>query len=391
MSREYVLTINGGSSTIKFGVFTVGSHPIRVISGNVSRIKNEKSNFTYFDEVADQEKSRQIKVSDNASAAFFILDWLKDKIDFSLIKSVGHRIVHGMNHFNPEKVTPKIIKELTRFIPSDPEHLPRELELIKVFSRRYPKLLQIVFFDTEFHKAMPTKARRFPIPRRFFDMGIQRYGFHGLSYAYLMGELSRIYNVKKYRGRVILAHLGHGASFAAVKNGASVDTSMGFTPAGGIMMGTRPGDLDPGVIDSMMKHDHLSLKKLNEIINRESGLIGVSKLSSDMQTLIKNKSKNRYAREAIELFCYQAKKSIGSFAAALGGLDMLVFSAGIGENSSYIRAEICSGLKFLGIDLDESKNNKNELIISKSGSFVTVRVIHTDEELYMANLMMRLK
>jgi acetate kinase len=312
------------------------------------------------------------------------MDWLEKQIDFSLLRGVGHRVVFGMKHTEPELITQKLLDELHRIIPYDSDHLPAEIELIEVFSQRYPNLLQVACFDTAFHSTMPRVAKLLPIPRRFDKIGIQRYGFHGLSYAYLIEELMRVAGKRAGKGRVILAHLGNGASLAAVQKGKSVDTSMGFTPAGGMIMGTRPGDLDPGVAWYMMKSENLTPKQFNNLINHESGLLGISETNSDMRDLLAKESDDIRAAEAVALFCYQAKKWIGAFAATLGGLDTLVFAGGIGENCPVIRSRICEGLEFLGIGLEEKLNRKNAPIISKDKANVAVRVIHTDEEWMIA-------
>jgi acetate kinase len=233
---------------------------------------------------------------------------------------------------------------------------------------------------------MPRVAQLLPIPRRFEAMGVRRYGFHGLSYAYLVGEIARVAGPQADQGRVILAHLGNGASLAAVRNGQSVDTSMGFTPAAGIPMGTRPGDLDPGVAWFMMLTENLTPKQFNDLINHESGLLGVSETSSDMRDLLEQEASDVRAAEAVALFCYQVKKWVGAFAAALGGLDTLVFAGGIGENAPIVRARICDGLGFLGIELDEERNVANAAVISADTSRVPVRVIHTDGEWIVATL-----
>jgi acetate kinase len=236
-----------------------------------------------------------------------------------------------MNHTEPQRVTQELMDELHRISPYDPDHLPAEIELIEAFGQSHPKLLQVACFDTAFHRTMPRVARLLPIPRRFDAMGIQRYGFHGLSYAYLVEELDRVAGPAVAQGRVILAHLGNGASLAAVREGKSVDTSMGFTPAAGLPMGTRTGDLDPGVAWYMMRSEKLTPRQFNNLINHESGLLGVSDTSSDMRDLIQRQAREIPAAEAVELFCYQTRKWIGAFAAALGGLDALVFAGGIGE------------------------------------------------------------
>ena len=297
-----------------------------------------------------------------------------------MINGIGHRVVHGMHHTSPEIVTPELLDELHRITPYDPDHLPAEIELIEAFRQRHPKLPQVACFDTAFHQTMPRMAKLLPIPRRFDEKGIQRYGFHGLSYSYLMKELALVAGPEAANGRVILAHLGNGASMAAIKEGKSIDTSMGFTPASGIMMGTRPGDLDPGVAWYIMQSEHLTPKQFNNLINHESGLLGISETSSDMHDLLALEKEDIRVAEAISLFCYQAKKWIGAFAAALGGLDTLVFAGGVGENAPVIRSRICEDLEFLGIELDKKQNEANEPVISAKNGKAVVRVIHTDEE-----------
>jgi acetate kinase len=291
-----------------------------------------------------------------------------------------------MQHTEPEKITPGLLDDLKKISSYDPEHLPEEIKLIEVFSRHYASLAQIACFDTSFHTSMPKVAKSLSIPRRYFDMGIRRYGFHGLSYSYLMEELDKATSSKASKEKIILAHLGNGASLAAIKDGKSIDTSMSFTPTAGIPMSTRTGDLDPGVAWYLIQEEKLSAKQFNHLINHESGLLGVSETNSDMRELIKLQTTDNRAAEAVELFCYQTKKWIGSYAAALGGLDILVFSGGIGENAPEVRERICSDLGFLGIELDEKRNSNNEAIISADHCRVTVRVIKTNEELMIARL-----
>jgi len=301
---------------------------------------------------------------------------------------VGHRVVHGMKHSEPEWVTPKLLSELHRIKPYDPDHLPREIGLIEAFLRRHPKLPQVACFDTAFHRTMPRVAKLLPIPRRYAAKGVERYGFHGLSYAYLMEELSRV-DPAAAKGRVILAHLGNGASLAAVRHGKSIDTSMGFTPTAGLVMSTRTGDLDPGLVYYLARTERMTAAQFQQMVNHESGLLGVSGISSDLRELLARESDDVRAAEAVALFCYQAKKWIGSFAAALGGLDTLVFAGGIGENAPLIRGRICDGLGFLGIELSQKRNAKNSPLISLDASRVKVRVIRTDEELMIARSVIR--
>lgn len=323
---------------------------------------------------------------DQKNVANELVDLLEKQDGFESVKAIGHRIVHGMKHTKPEQITPALMDELKGISTFDPEHLPGAIALIEVIGKRYPALIQIACFDTSFHASMPGVAQRLPLPRRFHVRGIQRYGFHGLSYAYLMEELHSVAGHETADGKVILAHLGNGASLAAVKNGKCIDTSMGFTPVSGLPMSTRAGDLDPSVAWYLMQVEKLSPEQYNHLINHQSGLLGISETSSDMRELLKSEATDNRAAEAIELFCYQTKKWIGSFAAVLGGVGTLVFSGGIGENNATIRDRICRGLQFLGIDLDEARNSKNESIISTDVSAVTVRVIRTNEELVIARL-----
>jgi len=379
-----VLAINGGSSSIKFALYRIDGMLERILYGKVDRIGLKGTSLDFNNLIKNKKGNIRIEVSDHKSVANFLIDWLEKQIDFSLISGVGHRVVFGMKHTDPELITNELLDELHQIIAYDSDHLPAEIELIKVFIHRYPNLNQVACFDTAFHRTMPRVAKLLPIPRRFDKIGIQRYGFHGLSYAYLIEELIRVAGKRVANGRVILAHLGNGASLAAVHKGKSVDTSMGFTPAGGMIMGTRPGDLDPGVAWYMMKSENLTPKQFNNLINHESGLLGISETSSDMRDLLAKESDDIRAAEAVALFCYQAKKWIGSFAAALGGLDTLVFAGGIGENCPIVRSRICEGLEFLGIGLDEKQNRKNARIISKEKKSVAVHVIHTDEEWMIA-------
>ena len=382
--RPFILTINSGSSSVKFALYRIDGSLERILYGKVDRIGLKGTSLDFNNLTKKKKGNIKIEVSDHKSVANFLIDWLEKQIDFSLLNGVGHRVVFGMKHTEPELITKELLNELHRIIPYDSDHLPAEIELIEVFSQRYPSLSQVACFDTAFHRTMPRVAKLLPIPRRFDKIGIQRYGFHGLSYAYLIEELIRVSGKRVANGRVILAHLGNGASIAAVFKGKSIDTSMGFTPDGGMIMGTRPGDLDPGVAWYMIKSENLTPKQFNNLINHESGLLGISETSSDMRDLLARESDDIRAAEAVALFCYQAKKWIGAFAATLGGLDILVFAGGIGENCPVIRSRICEGLGFLGIGLNAKQNRKNAAIISKKRESVTVYVIHTDEEWMIA-------
>jgi acetate kinase len=379
-----ILTINGGSSSIKFALYQASKTLEKSFYGSIDRIGLPGTILTFNDSKGNEKDSFLIESSDTRTPSNILIDWLKKRIDFSVIVGIGHRVVFGMKHTEPERITKELLNELHSISPYDTDHLPAEIELIEALLERFPNLPQVACFDTAFHRNMPRVAKLLPIPRRFDKLGIQRYGFHGLSYAYLIEELANVAGSKAARDRVILAHLGNGASMTAVYGGKSIDTSMGFTPAGGLTMGTRPGDLDPGVAWYMMKSENLTPKQFNKLINHESGLIGISETSSDMKDLLAKENDDVRAAEAVELFCYQAKKWIGSFSASLGGLDTLVFSGGIGENCPVIRSRVCEGLEFLGIKLEEKRNLVNAQVISKENGRTIVRVIHTDEELMIA-------
>lgn len=384
-----VLSINGGSSSIKFAVYQLGASLTRTLVGKIDRIGLSGTHLSFSDSNQAAPGSQDVAVDDYPAAANYLLDWLEQRVGFNAIKAVGHRVVHGMQHTEPELVSQPLLDELQRISAYDPEHLPHEIALIEALRQRYPQLPQVACFDTAFHHTLPRVARLLPIPRRFDAQGIQRYGFHGLSYTYLMQELAQVAGTQAAQGRVILAHLGNGASLAAVRDGRSIDTSMGFTPTGGIPMSTRTGDLDAGVAWYLIQNEQLTPQQFNRLINHESGLLGVSETSSDMRDLIAHEANDVRAAEAVALFCYQVKKAIGSYAAALGGLDTLVFAGGIGENAPLVRARICDGLDFLGIAIEAERNTANADVISADASRVVVRVMHTDEEAMIAKSVCR--
>jgi acetate kinase len=294
--------------------------------------------------------------------------------------AVGHRLVHGgPKHTTPEHVTPELIVTLQNLIPLAPLHLPSGILCIKEIVSEFPEIPQVACFDTAFHHRMPEVAQRLPLPRHFWVEGLRRYGFHGLSYEYIIHSLGQ--NVK---GRMIIAHLGNGSSLAAVKDGVPRDTTMGLTPTGGLMMGTRSGDLDPGILIYLMNQKNYDPNELNHLLNNESGILGVSGLSSDMKVLIQKSSDEPNAAQAIDMFCYYVRKHIGALVTVLGGIDMLIFTGGIGEKSSLIRSKICERLEHLGIQLDDDLNNANADVITLPESMCTVRVIQTMEDLMIA-------
>jgi acetate kinase len=323
-------------------------------------------------------------------AANFLMDWLAGRVGNSKFSAVGHRVVHGGARRQPAVIDDELLAGLDRIGGYDPDHLPGEIGLIRLIRERDAGLRQVACFDTAFHATMPRVARLLPLPRRYEGAGLQRYGFHGLSYSYIAEELIRIAGPEIATGRVIMAHLGSGASLAAVKDGQSLDTTMGFTPTGGIMMGTRSGDLDPGAIWWILQQEGLGAAQLSELVNHQSGLLGISGISSDMQDLLARESGDTAAADAVELFTYQVRKSIGAYAAVLDGIDALVFTGGIGERSAIIRSRVCAGLGYLGIALDQEANEKNEVLISRPGGPVRVYAIPTDEEKMIARQTLKL-
>ena len=294
---------------------------------------------------------------------------------------VGHRLVHGgPDHAVPERVTKDLLVELRALVPLAPLHLPKGLDGVEAVAERFPDLPQAVCFDTAFHRDLPEPARRLPLPRALTDAtGIRRFGFHGLSYEYVVEHLG-----PAARGRVVIAHLGNGASMAAVRDGRPVDTSMGLTPAGGFMMGTRTGDLDPGVLLYLMREKGYDAERLDRLVNQESGLRGVSGSTGDVKSLLERRDRDEHADAALTMFCYQVRKQVGAYAAALGGLDTLVFTGGIGERAAPVRAEICDGLGHLGVRLDPAKNAAHQSPASAAGSGCQVRIVNTREDLMIA-------
>jgi acetate kinase len=372
-----ILVINGGSSSIKFALYSMDENPDKIFSGQIKRIGLSGPEFTVINNI--QEKNEIVFDATNFKEATEVLiEWLKKQKEFEQTNCIGHRIVHGLKHSHAKIIDANLLNELDKISDYDPDHLPAEIEIVRLFKNQFPLLMQVACFDTVFHTTIPAVAKTLAIPKSYYDEGVQRYGFHGISYSYLMQEL-RKQNEAEANGKVILAHLGSGASLAAVKDGECVDTSMGFTPAGGIPMSTRSGEIDPGVAWYLMKKG-MNAKAFNDLVNHQSGLLGISGISSDMQDLLRLEKENKNAALAIDIFCYQVKKYIGGYAAVLGSLNTLVFSGGIGEHSPGIRSKICDNLEFLGIELDEIKNMNNEAVIATETSKVKVHVIQTNEE-----------
>lgn len=417
-----ILAVNGGSSSIKFSLYTAGEPLTKWLSGKIERIGLGGTELTYTSTRkkdrtrgsdkdgtsggnrdttkggnkgasggGDPEKGRiPVEASDLPGAAAFLLDWLGRHEGGAGLVAVGHRVVQGLERTQACRIDDALLDELERISAYDPEHLPGELSLIRLMRRQAPGLTQIACFDTAFHTTLPKEARLLPLPRRYEKDGVHRYGFHGISYSYILEELISVAGPATAHGLVVMAHLGNGASLAAVKDGVSIDTTMGFTPAGGIVMGTRPGDLDPGALWYVLEKEKFSAGQLNHFINHECGLLGVSGTTSDMQDLLARESSDERAADAVGLFCYQARKTIGAYSAVLGGLDTLVFTGGIGERSAIIRSRICTGLGYLGIRLDQRANDANERYLSAEDARVGVYAIPTDEEWMIARTVLQL-
>ncbi|HEY7114626.1 MAG TPA: acetate/propionate family kinase [Thermoanaerobaculia bacterium] len=381
-----ILAINGGSSSLKFALFD-SEDLRRELSGAIEGIGQGRAVLAVESGSGAPPERSEVDAADHDRAGERLLEWISRRAVLSSIAGIGHRIVHGgTDLLDHRRVTPEVMRKLDAARPLDPAHLPSEIALIAAASRLLPGVPQFACFDTAFHRGLPRVAQLLPIPRAYLDAGVRRLGFHGLSYEYLIGALRRAAGDRAAESRVILAHLGSGASLAALAGGKPVDTTMGFTPAAGLIMGTRPGDLDPGLLVYLVRSEKMSAERLDAFVNQECGLKGVSGTTSNMKALEERSAADPRAAEAFDLFCYRAVQWIGAYAAVLGGLDVLVFSGGIGERSSAVRREICSRLEFLHAALDETSNEAHGAVISDSRSAVSIRVIPTDEEVVIARI-----
>lgn len=359
-----ILALNAGSTTIRYALFEA----------------NES--------LRELQRGKRDDAPSNIRAAQSF-DWIEQQVNVRNVKAIGHRLVHGLAHTEPVAITAALLSELRKSVALAPSHLPRELDLAETALQRFPNLPQLACFDTAFHRTLPRVAKLLAIPRRLQTGGVERYGFHGLSYAWLLQELQRNGDLAATQGRVIMAHLGGGASMAAIFEGRCIDTSMGFTPNAGLMMGTRSGDLDPGLMTYLIEAHGITLAEFSHTVSHASGLLGVSETSGDMQELLHRETSDVRAAEAVDLSCHQARKCVGAYAAVLGGLDTLVFSGGIGENAPLVRARICANLAYLGVQIDDSRNQANAAVISPDLCRVSVRVIRTDEERIVAQFVRR--
>lgn len=375
-----ILCLNSGSSSHKFALYRFDEGKDELLAEGAAERIGLKGGSLW---IRDGRKNALSSVDRDFANPETVQQFLFEEIDRLQLprpSAIGHRLVHGgPDHSAPERITPELTDDLRRLIPFAPLHLPAEIQAIEAVAARFPSLPQVACFDTAFHRAMPELAQRFPLPRDLWDAGVRRYGFHGISYEYIMQAIGTA-----PPSRIIVAHLGNGASMAAVRDGRPIDTTMGFTPTGGFMMGTRSGDLDPGVIAFLINEKHYDGERLTRLVNRESGLLGVSGISSDMKTLLEKRAEEPNAALAIDMFCYQLRKQIGAYAAALGGLDILVFTGGIGERAAPIRREVCLGLEHLGVKLDNQANEVHADVISSRAGTCAVRVIPTNEDLMIA-------
>lgn len=375
-----ILVLNVGSSTLKFGLFPVVESDDALLHG-VLEPGSASGELRIIDFTGRQSDTQQLVVNRDSAAAE-LLHYLERNSLFGSVQAVGHRLVHGGTTLRePVRIDARIRALLEEVIPLAPDHLPAELRAIDEVSRLAPALVQVACFDTAFHGALPNVARLFGLPRVLSESGVVRYGFHGLSYEYVTDALRRRGELP---ARTIVAHLGNGASIAALLDGVCIDTSMGMTPSGGFAMSTRSGDLDPGVMLYLLRSRGFSASDLNDVTSRRGGLLGISESSSDMRDLLAASSTDSRAEDAVGVFCYQARKFIGAYCAALGGIDTLIFTGGIGERSPEVRARICEKLGFLGIRVDPALNRENASTISAAGSTVQVRTVKTNEEAMIA-------
>lgn len=391
--NNYLLVINAGSSSIKFAVYQRDASSSQLVAdaaGQIEGIGNQP-NFKVKNNhgvILVERKLSADEARDHTGAVTIIRTWLQGYFAGGTLLAVGHRVVHGGQHYlAPVLIDAKILKDLENLIPLAPLHQPHNLSAIRAFQEIMLNLPQVACFDTAFHRTQPAVAKHFALPRHFFDEGVRHYGFHGLSYEYIASVLPTL-EPSLADARIIVAHLGNGASLCAIHNGRSIATTMGFTPLDGLVMGSRCGSIDPGVLLYLMDHYNMDVHALEQLLYHQSGLLGVSGISSDMRTLLA--SDDPCAKEAIELFVYRIGREIGSLAAALSGLDALVFTAGIGEHSAAIRAKVCHQAKWLGLELDDSANETGSKRISSSNSKISVWILPTDENLMIARHTLRL-
>jgi acetate kinase len=381
MADEPILVINSGSSSLKFGLYVQrDGEEQAVLDGLADGIGRDSGKLELKDAQSQVLRSESVRFASEDEALSHAARWLAELSELKPV-AIGHRVVHGGPHLVAHQlITPAVLGELQSCVHFAPVHIPTALRLITAAEKAYPQLPEFACFDTAFHTTIPEVGSRFALPRPLFDEGIHRYGFHGLSYESIVYQLGA-----ELPSRTVIAHLGNGASLAAVKEGRSVDTSMGLTPTGGIPMATRSGDLDPGVLLYLLRVKKMNADSLEHMLNRESGLTGISAGKSDMRDLESAAAGgDQKAQIAIEMFCTGIRKVVAAYSAALGGLDMLVFSGGIGEHSGPVRSSVCNGLGFLGVSIDDAGNQADSSTFSTKGSKVGVRIVPSQEDLQIA-------
>lgn len=383
---ENILVINAGSSSVKFSVFNSNNNTLsRTVNARAVRLFQKDAQISIYDEnkkllVEKDLADISIELPNHKVAIEFFLGWLSQQPEINMV-AVAHRVVHGGPKYSkPVVITNDVKNDLNSYQPLAPLHQQHNLAPVEIIKELYPDMLQVACFDTAFHQTMPEVAKRFALPEKYYQDGVRRYGFHGLSYEYIVDSLSAQQDIDNKK--IIIAHLGNGASMCAVKNKKSIATTMSFTPLDGLVMGTRCGDLDPGVVLHLMTHYSMSAAEVSNLLYKNSGLLGVSEQTNNMRKLLA--SKQHSAMQAVELFCYQVNRHIGALAAELGGLDQLIFTAGIGENSFVIREKICLQAEWLGLELDQQANERNSITISNQKSSVEISVIPTNEALMIA-------
>ncbi len=361
MPERTVLTINTGSSSLKAAVFDAGDLRDRHLTAQVEHIGHESA-LTVTDGAGNEITNEPLAAKDHAQALAALFEWLRRAGEIEPLVAIGHRLVHGGREFSaPHLIDDAMLAKLESVVPFAPNHLPQALAAIEAARQAFPDLPQVACFDTAFHRTMPAVAQRYPLSPEFEREGVIRYGFHGLSYASIVDRLG-----DRIAPRTIIAHLGNGASMAALRDGKSVETTMGFTPLGGLMMGTRPGDIDPGLLLYLLQRVGKTIDDVADLVTNQSGLRGVSQRSADMKTLLEHEHDDPQTAAALELYVYLARKQLGGLLAVVGGVDLLVFTGGIGEHAPEIRERIGAGLEFAGIRIDPSKNNASAQASSSS-------------------------
>ncbi len=389
MKREkpirVIAAINSGSSSLKFGLFCHNEPCTQIYKGKLSGIGTPTCSFVVKSEAGrDNSSSCPVDVHSSEEAANFLVKWLENQVEQFQLDGIGHRVVHGgMNYHEPAIIDDKLMNDLYRIISLAPLHLPASISIINVFRKAFLQISQVAHFDTAFHKTISPDAKYYPIPRHLWSEGIVRYGFHGISCEYVYGKLKEA-DAHSDSRKIIIAHLGSGSSITAISNGQSFETSMGFSPAGGMMMNTRAGDIDPGVLIYLLKEKDMKPGELDHLFNKESGIRAVAESELPIDKLLAENNTDSKAMQAIQMYCYHAKKQIGALAAAMGGMDTLVFTGGIGEHSPRVREWICSGLEFFGVEVDTELNQYSAPGINKESAPVRIHVIPTDEEIVIA-------